>query len=250
MKNILTFESFTQTINKENPNINEYALQYLNDEITSSQLEKYIFQNNEGVVGDAINYVKNKVIDVFYTFMIKAMNIKNVLTKIVEFGKKIFGYLKKFSEKHPTLTKAIMIFILMVIIFAITSQSSQAAEIVNGKLHMTNVDEINAAYGFIDQNYTDLLKGHATGIDAERIAFEAKVYLKDIIDGKLDSPIELKHEAVALAKSAIKTMQEAVNNVNDKQDSSQLSTILKYVKEGMSHVLTTAKVGNVTTVAL
>ena len=244
MKNILNFNEF-----KSNRNINPVAIQYLNNEITETQLESYIFSTNEGVIGDFFKNIKEKILDVFYTFLMKAMGAKDILKKVLNFAQKIVQYIQKFKKKHPILFKAILVFIIIVILLLISSQQIQAHEIVNGKLHLTNTDELNTAYGFIDANYKDLLSNHATGVDASQIAMEAKTYLKELINGNTDQ-VHLHNEAISLAKTAIKTIQDAVKHTNDTNDANQLSHILNYLKDGMSHTLEIVKNGNTTTVTL
>jgi hypothetical protein len=244
MNKILNFDSFTK-----NKNIDTQAVKYLNNEITLEQLENYVFKTNEGVIGDFLNYVKTKIVDIFYTFLIKSLEVKDILMKVVNFAKSIIGKLIKFKEKHPTLAKVIFIFIIMVIILIVSAQSSQAHELVNGKLHMTNTDELNAAFGFIDQNHAQILGDHIKGVDADKVAMEAEVYLKSLINGT-KPPISIGHEGETLAKLAIDSVKHLVDVANTKSDTKLLSEILNHMKNGMHHVMEITKSGNLTNVAM
>lgn len=218
------------------------AEDFLKGNISESELFNYCTSLNEGKVSDAILYAKDKILNVLFTFMQKSKNISNkVLSKVLSFISKIMGWLKKFQKKHPILSKAIFIFIIFIIIMLVTTQSAQAVEIVNNNIKLDDTDILNTAYGFIDANYKDLLSSSTDNpVDAEQIATQAKMYLKDIQDGKMDLPT-LKKESIALAKAAISTVNDLVNKVNDTQDTNLLTKIIGFMKQGMSHTLEITK---------
>jgi hypothetical protein len=240
MKTILNYNSFLLEAK-----IDKMALKYINEQITIEELEKYMFEDiNEGL-SDIFNYVKTKILDVFYTFILKAKDVaSNILTKVISLASKTIAWLNKFYEKHPVLAKAIVIFIIIVIIMILSSQSAHAADIVNqhgaAHLNVSHAESCNAAIQFIDVNNADLTKilhEHGKdGVDASKILFEAKTYAKDMMDGKFDDPLHLSKEGIALGKTALHQVQELIKTSNQNHDTALMNKIMNLISEGSKHV--------------
>lgn len=223
---------------------NKYAYMYIYNQISEKEFNDYLFSElmNESIIDNikkVYNDIKERLLDTFFTFIVEAQKTGvKILTKVLNIASKWITWLKKFHDKHPTLTKVIVIFIIMVILMILSSGTAHAADIVNntsGKVHLntTHIDACNGAIHFIDVNSVDLK--NITGADDQTL-LQAKTYIKDMMDGKLDSPEMITKQAKAVGETALKTINNLINQANNNNDVGMMKKIANLIGEGGKHV--------------
>jgi len=243
MKHLKKYESFLESVK-----LDKTTLNYINGDITDLEFENYLFSGiNENLIEDAIKWVKEKVLNIIFTFIKKINDVKEskMVVKFVSFLNKIIDSLKKFREKHPTLTKVIMISIIVIIVLMLSSESAHAAEIINSggksQLSATKADECNAAIGFIETHREFIMGslkekfGIDNSIDASQVILKAESYIKHIQNGTPDFSGDDK-AAQATAKTALKFINDVISESNKNNDVTEMNNILKWITEGTKHV--------------
>lgn len=120
-----TFEQLTS----QKGNINNVVVDWCDSKITESEFLDYLNQSllNEGF-SDVIKGFKEKIVDMFYTFVVKAYEIGlAVYDKVSTFITWLISKVKGFKEKHPTTFKIIVITLIVIILLIVTASSAKAA---------------------------------------------------------------------------------------------------------------------------
>ena len=140
---------------------------------------------------------------------------------VVNLLKKLFNIVEKFREKYPTLFKIVILLILMVTTM-IFSTAAQAAD--PGDLNYS-ADALNTMVGLLDKIPTD--------IDiADKM--EAKVYLKDLIDGNLSGAYS--EGARNIASSIEVVYREILQSAKD-GDQGGMEILLQALEVGKNTVI-------------
>ena len=222
---------------------NQYAYKYIHNQISEKEFNDYLFSElmTEGIIEkstEILNTIKERLIDTFFTIIIEAKKLGvKVLTKLLNIASKWTEWLKKFNEKHPTLTKVIVIFIIISILMVLSSGVAHAADITNaadGKLHLntTHVDACNAAIHYLDVNKVDFQ--NITGTDIGTF-MEAKKYIIDMVDGKFDNVDDISKAGQAIGKAALDNINDMIQKSNESGDIGIMKKIMSLIAEGGKH---------------
>lgn len=193
-------------------------LDYLNHELINENILvdiKQIFTN-----------FKEKVVDIFYSFLVKAYEIGfMIFDKLNTFIKWLTSKINKFKDRHPTLYKIIIITMVVMILMMITAASAKAATsgtpIPKAKIDM--------AIGWLDQ-----IKSEGKGGDTLTLN-KAIAHLIDLRDGKIDMP-NLGQSAIKTADAALNTCQKIMADAQSKQDQSFYKFCVDLIEKGQSYV--------------
>jgi hypothetical protein len=246
MKHLKLFDDFF--INQQFK-IDIQTINYINDHISYEEYESYIFEDiNEGIVSDVINWIEEKVINVICTF---ALSLKNFINKVmqnrivkrfIKIADKVIGYLKKFKEKYPNLTKFIFVGTILILIILISTQSTEAAEIVKqsdgtSQLITNHTDDCNAAINFIDIHEDKIRELYKEFDDVDFVISDAKTYLNDMKDGKPN--LSYSDESKMIAKTSLDHMKSLIKGANDKNEIDSMERLLHSIEEGSKHIFRT-----------
>ena len=171
--------------------------------------------------------------------------IVNFFKKIISYGKKYFNkfielinslvkFFERFKKSNPTLYKFIIYTCLFVVIMMLSNNVGATEIIVNNgsvKLSVTNIEKCNAAISWIDSVLSK------TNSYDSKVLLEAKYYLNDLKDGKIDSVGMLNNQSMAIGKSALKYIEMLIDDANSSQDKAMMGKIIEYVKDGSRYII-------------
>lgn len=203
MKWIKTFEQVSKELS--GGKLDKVTSDYCSGIITESEFINYLDEViNEGL-GDWLKSVKQKIVDMFYTFVLKAYQIGlAIYDKVSQFIKWLTEKISSWREKHPTAWKVIIITIIIIVIFIVTASSAKAA--TTGTPIPTV--KIDMAIGWLDN-----LKSGGEGGDP-MILNKAIAHLMDLRDGHVDIP-NLGSEAVNMANAALRTVDQITSSSSE-----------------------------------
>ena len=136
----------------EYKNFNKVTLDFIDNKITESEFITYLNSEilNEGIIDsikDFFGGFKQKVVDIFWSFLVKAYEIGfTIFDKVNIFIKWLFGKINSFADKHPKLWK-IMIITAVILIILIVTASSAKAQSTGQPIPLA---KINMAIGWLD----------------------------------------------------------------------------------------------------
>lgn len=217
---IYKFDKFNEidfkTIKYITSDISEHEyITYLNDELLNEN------------VGEFITSIKEKVINILYTYIAKAYEIGIVVfDKFKVFFKWFVNIIAKFKNKHPLLYKILLITSITMIILMVSATTAHA----QSTNQPVNKDKLDLAIGWLDY-----LKSKG-GYDNMQVS-KAIGHLIDLKDGKIDISTFGK-ESINIADSAIKVaekiMLEAKNDY--KTDKSAFNLCIELIKKGSTYI--------------
>jgi hypothetical protein len=194
-------------------NVCPHTVAFLENSISHREYKKLLEVTlNEALLD--LSALKEKVLNALATLVVKAQNIGTaILSKVVSVITTVGGLIKKFREKHPTLYRAILIFIVLVIVMVFFASTAKGAS--SGDPTTMNSNQIDAAIG--------LLRKMNSGEGGDMVVMKAISYLTDLRDGKIDNTVELGKEAINVANAALST----INKIAD--TSSSDPTVMKQI---------------------
>jgi hypothetical protein len=142
---------------------------------------------------------------------------------VVNLIKKLFGIVERFREKHPILFKIVILLILMVLtmIFSSAAHAADPADL------NYSTDALNTMVGLLDKIPSD--------VDiADKM--EAKVYLKDLLDGNLSGTYG---EGARNIASSIEVVYRDILQSAKDGDQGGMEMLLKALEVGKNTVMTT-----------
>ena len=214
---------------KEFCSIDIMTSEYIDGFISEQEFRDYVNLEifNESI-SDFYNHVKEKILNVLYTFLVKATQIGFlIIEKFGEFIYWLINNIQRFKEKHPVLYKVILFTVLTIIILLLTT-SSVLAQI---KEQPVPENQINVAIGWLE-----LLKGK-TEIDVIEVN-KAIAHLIDLRDGTIDIN-ELGEKSIQIAESALKASEDMIQDAKsslEKGDDSMAKMCLDLMKRGTEYV--------------
>ncbi len=223
MKYIKTFEQISNQL--KSGKLDKVTSDWCDGKITESEYLLYLDgQINEGLL-DWLKGIKEKIVDMFYTFVIKAYEIGiAVYDKVSGFIKWITNKIKDWKEKHPTTYKVILITLIIIIIFIVSASSAKAATtgtpIPLGKIDM--------AIGWLDSLKSDA--GQDTLILNKAIA-----HLMDLRDGQIDIQ-GLGSESIKLANAALQTCDKVIADSKTQTDPAFFKFCVSLIENGRAYV--------------
>lgn len=212
-------------------NLDSCTINFIEDSINEKEFIDYLNVNfnNESLVGDIkglLNSFKEKVQDIFYTFLVKAYEVGfEIFNKLSIFLKWLFSSIKKFKTKHPVLYKIILITIITMIILIVTSASVHAQN--TGQ--KVPVPKINMAIGWLDYIKQD---GSQDSLELNK----AIAHLIDIRDGKIDMP-NLGQKAIQTAEAALRTVDKIIEQEKTQtQDDKFYRFCVTLIEKGQTYI--------------
>lgn len=210
----------------EHSNLDEVTIDFINGRISESEFKDYI--NTEVLNESVMSYVKEKIINVLYSFLVKASEIGfSILNKFKSFFSWFIGIISKWKEKHPTLYKVIIITVIIIILLMVSASSAYA----QSKGQPIPESEINVAIGWLD-----LIKGK-TDLDVLDVN-KAIAHLIDLRDGNVEID-GLGEKALKIAESALETSNKMIGDAKsdlDKGDESTAKMCLNLMERGSEYI--------------
>lgn len=208
--------------------ININTVKYINADISEHEYITYLNAEilNENV-GDFITSIKEKVINILYTYITKAYEIGiAVFDKFKVFFKWFISIIDKFKTKHPTLYKILIITSITMIILMVSATTAHA----QSNNQSINKDKLDLAIGWLDY-----LKSKG-GYDNMQVS-TAMGHLIDLKDGKVDISTFSK-ESINMADSAIKVAEKIIQEAKTdyKTDKSAFNLCIELIKKGSSYI--------------
>jgi hypothetical protein len=210
----------------EHSNLDEVTIDFINGRISESEFKDYI---NTDILNESVmSYVKEKIINVLYSFLVKASEIGfSILNKFKSFFSWFIGIISKWKEKHPTLYKVIIITVIIIILLMVSASSAYA----QSKGQPIPESEINVAIGWLD-----LIKGK-TDLDVLEVN-KAIAHLIDLRDGNIEID-GLGEKALQIAESALETSNKMIVDAKsdlDKGDESTAKMCLNLMERGSEYI--------------
>jgi len=210
----------------EHSNLDPTTIDFIDGKINESTFRQYVELEvlNESVM----TYVKEKIINVLYSFLVKASEIGfSILSKFKSFFTWLFETISKWKEKHPLLYKVIIITLIIIILLLVSASSAHA----QSKGQPIPESQLDLAIGWLD-----LIKGK-TDLDALEVN-KAIAHLVDLKDGNIEIT-GLGDKALQIADSAIQTSGKMIEDARsglDKGDESTAKMCLNLMQKGADYV--------------
>jgi len=233
MKYIKLYEDYVNNINFT---LNKETIMFINDELSESQFTDYMLNDirNENfintvknTISDFATTIKNKVENIFITFVLNAIKSGNFLmTKFIAICNNIMIIIKNFEKNHPTAFKIIIGAILVAIILLLTSQSAHAAEYTNGKMMTSGSEQYEAVAGFLRQN-DQVFRNTFDDNSVDQVYKVLKI-------GQTQSA-DVVHNMTPYAKLLLKTVTDQFTNLQNKANSGDfdaVSKLFKFIQDG------------------
>jgi len=221
MKYLKTFEQLMS----QKGSINSTIIDWCDDKMNESDFIEYLNQSliNEGL-SDLLKGFKEKIVDMFYTFVVKAYEMGlSVYDKVSVFVKWLISKVNNFKEKNPTTYKVIVITIIILIIFIVTASSAKAA--TSGTPIPTA--KIDMAIGWLDS-----LKG---GKEDPMLLNKAIAHLVDLRDGQVNIQ-GLGSEAINMANAALNTANKVMSDAKVETDPAFFRFCIGLIEKGREYV--------------
>jgi hypothetical protein len=210
-------------------NIDKTTDEFISGRISESEFLEYI---NTDILNESVleigNYLREKILDVLYTFIIKASKIGfKIIDSFKKFFTIIFEKFSKWKEKHPVLYKVIIITIITVLLLMISASSAYAQKTGDP----IPVNQINVAIGWLE-----MIKGK-TNLDVLEVN-KAIAHLIDLRDGNIEIT-QLNQGAIDIANSAIDTSSKMISDAKvelDKGDEGLAKMCLNLMEKGAQYV--------------
>ena len=210
---------------------NNYVIDYIYDRITEEEFNNYAFSEfiNEGIIDSIKNIaasIKEKFINIIFNFIIEAKKLGDkILPKILNFSGKWIGYLKNFKEKHPTLVKVIIVLIIMAILFAVSSQSAHAGDLVHQHIKLDNSDVSKLAIAWITEHSKTIQQAYP---DAGSVIEQTQTYLKHLGDPSFDTS-QINSEAIKCGDAAVSIIKRALEHTDNPGAKEILTNVTKFL---------------------
>lgn len=210
-------------------NIDKTTDDFICGKISESQFINYLnFENLNESFFNFSSYLKEKVLNVLYTFLVKATQIGfKVLEKIKIFLNSIFDKFSKWKEKHPVLYKVILVTIITILLMIVSASSAYAQKTGNP----IPANQINVAIGWLE-----MIKGK-TDLDVLEVN-KAIAHLIDLRDGNIEIT-QFSQEVIDIANSAVETSGDMISNAKenlDKGDDGLAKMCLDLMEKGSNYL--------------
>lgn len=208
--------------------LDQTTLDFINGKIQESDFIAYLDSEvlNENILSsikDFFGSFKQKVVDIFWSFLVKAYETGfAIFDKINTFVKWLFGKINSFAEKHPTLFKVIVITAVILIIL-IFSASSAKAQTIGQPIPLA---KINMAIGWLDS-----VRGDHDAL----LVNKAIAHLIDIRDGQVDIH-GLGDGAIKMAEAALNTVNKIVADSKTETDPTFFKYCVSLIERGAEYV--------------
>lgn len=234
MKWIKTFENYTGC----GGNLDKTTINYCEGKISDEMFLQYLDTTNEGL-SEMLSGFKQKIIDVFYSFLVKSTEIGfAIFDKISTFIKWLLGKIRDWREKNPKLWRIVVITAVILILLIVSASTAKAA--TTGQPIPLN--KIDLAIGWLDS-----LKG---GKEDPVELGKAIAHLVDLRDGKIDLA-DVGQKATQLADAALNTAQKMIDDSKGQTDPGFFKFCLSLIEKGKDYVSAEyTNIGNIEKVKL
>ena len=211
-------------------NFNKVTLDFIDNKITESEFITYLNDEvlNEGIIDsikDFFSGFKQKVVDIFWSFVVKAYEIGfDIWDKLNTFIKWLFGKINSFADKHPKLWRVMIITIIILIILIVTASSAKAQS--TGQ--PIPLAKINMAIGWLDNV-------KSTGTEDSMLVSKAMAHLVDLRDGHMDIQ-GLGDGAIKMANAALTTAGRIMDEAKTSNDNSFFKFCVDLIQKGSNYV--------------
>jgi hypothetical protein len=211
-------------------NFNKVTLDFIDNKITESEFINYLNNEvlNEGIIDsikDLFGNFKQKVVDIFWSFVVKAYEIGFAIwDKLNIFIKWLFGKINSFADKHPKLWRVMIITIIILIILIVTASSAKAQ--TTGQ--PIPLAKINMAIGWLDNV-------KSSGTEDSMLVSKAIAHLVDLKDGKMDIQ-GLGDGAIKMANAALTTAGRIMDEAKTSNDNSFFKFCVDLIQKGSEYV--------------
>ena len=215
---------------KQYKNFNKVTLDFIDNKITESDFITYLDNEllNEGIIDsikDFFGGFKQKVVDIFWSFLTKAYEIGfAIFDKVNVFIKWLFGKINSFADKHPTLWKIMIITIVILIILIVTASSAKAQS--TGQ--PIPLAKINMAIGWLDGVKSQ-------GTQDQMLVSKAMAHLVDLRDGHMDIQ-GLGDGAIKMADAALHVATKIMDEAKTSNDNSFFKFCVDLIQKGSEYV--------------
>ena len=215
---------------KQYKNFNKVTLDFIDNKITESDFITYLDNEilNEGIIDsikDFFGGFKQKVVDIFWSFLTKAYEIGfAIFDKVNVFIKWLFGKINSFADKHPTLWKIMIITIVILIILIVTASSAKAQS--TGQ--PIPLAKINMAIGWLDGVKSQ-------GTQDQMLVSKAMAHLVDLRDGHMDIQ-GLGDGAIKMADAALNVATKIMDEAKTSNDNSFFKFCVDLIQKGSEYV--------------
>lgn len=215
---------------KQYNNLNKITLDFIDNKITESDFINYLNDEilNEGIIDsikDFFSGFKQKVVDIFWSFLTKAYEIGfAIFDKVNIFIKWLFGKINSFADKHPTLWRIMIITIVILIILIVTASSAKAQ--TSGQ--PIPLAKINMAIGWLDNV-------KSSGNQDQMLVSKAMAHLVDLRDGRMDIQ-GLGDGAIKMADAALTTAGRIMDEAKTSNDNSFFKFCVDLIQKGSEYV--------------
>lgn len=220
--------------------LDQITLDFCDNKIQESEFINYLNSEilNENIISDFFSGFKQKVVDIFWSFVVKAYETGFVIfDKVNTFIKWLFSKINNFKQKHPTLFKVIVITAVVLIILIFTASTAKAQ--TSGQ--PVPVAKINMAIGWLDSIKEDK--------DA-LLVNKAIAHLIDIRDGKIDMP-GLGDGAIKMANAALNTVNKIVADSKTETNPAFFKYCVSLIERGNDYISAIySKAGNFESIKL
>jgi stage V sporulation protein SpoVS len=212
----------------EYKSFNKVTLDFIDNKISESDFITYLDNEilNEGIIDsikDFFSGFKQKVVDIFWSFLVKAYEIGFAIwDKLNTFIKWLFNKINSFADKHPKLWKIMIITIIILIILIVTASSAKAQ--TTGQ--PIPLGKINMAIGWLDST--------RAGKDP-MLVNKAIAHLVDLRDGHMDIQ-GLGDGAINMADAALTTVNKIISESKTSTDSSFFRFCTELIQKGSEYV--------------
>lgn len=223
MKYLKTFEQISSQL--KTGKLDKLTADWCDSLITESEFLFYLDgQINEGLL-DWLKGLKEKIVDMFYTFVIKAYEIGlTIYEKISSFITWIINKIRDWREKHPTAWKITIITLVIIIIFIVSASSAKAATTGTP----IPIAKIDMAIGWLDS----LKSG---GNQDPMIVNKAIAHLIDLRDGQINLN-GLGSEAIKMADAALFTCDKIMADAKTQSDPAFFKFCVSLIESGKNYV--------------
>lgn len=220
MRYLKTWEQISK-----NRKIDSLVSDWCDEVITESQFFNAVDDMliSEGI-SDVISGLKEKIVDMFWTFVVKAYQLGfSIWEKVGKFFTFIIGKINQFRKKHPKLFRFIVITLIVIIILIVTASSAHAAQ--NGA--PVPAAKIDMAIGWLDT-----LK---SGSEDTFLINKAITHLIDLRDGQVDIQ-GLGEGSINMANAALKVADEITQSSKTETDPQFFKFCVGLIEKGRDYI--------------
>lgn len=222
MKYLKHFEQISGRINSGSidPIVVDYCLGHISESEFIDYLESDIL--NEGLL-DVVKGFKDKLVDIFYTFVVKAYQIGlAIYDKVSSFMKWLINKIKNYREKNPTTYRIIVITIIVIVLLIVSASTAKAA--TSGT--PVPAAKIDMAIGWLDN-----LKGK----EDPMLLNKAIAHLVDIRDGSVDIQ-NIGSQAINMSNAALSTADKIMAEAKTQTDPAFFKFCCNLIETGRNYI--------------